>query len=57
MPKIETFLKTEEIEDVEDMAKEKGLSRSAYIRAVVVFSIEYLTVFEEWLEGNIDRFK
>jgi hypothetical protein len=56
MPKVETFLKTEEIDNVEEYADEKGLSRSAYIRAAVMYAME-TNGFDKWLEDNIERFK
>jgi len=36
MPKVETFLKSDEIEDIEERAKEAGISRSAWIRDAVL---------------------
>lgn len=40
MPKVETFLKSEEIEDIEERAKEAGISRSAWIRDAVLEKLE-----------------
>ena len=56
MPKIETFLKQEEIAEVEDRAKFIKISRSAYIRAAVTYALADLNFFR-WLEDNADRFK
>jgi len=36
MPKVETWLKKEEIEEADDKAKEAGISRSAWIREAVL---------------------
>jgi hypothetical protein len=56
MPKVETFLKSEEIDSVEKYADEKGLSRSAYIRAAVIYAMEHQN-FSTWLDIYIDLFK
>jgi hypothetical protein len=56
MPKVETWLKSEEISDIELYATEKELSRSAYIRAAVLFAIES-DDFNEWLKNNMYLFK
>lgn len=54
MPKVETFLKRNEIEEIENRAKEANISRSACIRAAVLYSIKNYD-FDRWLKDNKDK--
>jgi hypothetical protein len=56
MPKVETWLKKIDIELAEEEAKKKGLSRSAWIRAAVIYA-QVGHGFDKWLEDNIEQFK
>jgi hypothetical protein len=39
--KVEVFLELEEVADIEKQAKEKGISRSAWIRRAALLAAEY----------------
>jgi hypothetical protein len=57
MPKVETFLKADEIDAIYRQCKLNDISRSAFIRAALVYALEHMIEFGKWLKDNIERFK
>lgn len=56
MPKVETFLKQDEIVEIVRKSSDNGISRSAAIRAAVIYCLDNKE-FDKWLKDNIEEFE